>query len=357
MTAADDRVERNAVPIWRWTLPLLPAQSRRGWLAAAGLVLLALDLCVLLDGLVENAAPFVTLYPAVVLAGLISGTLPAIMAVGAGAIAASLLWLHGGSANGSGVTLAAFLLSVGIILWATAALRRALLASAAAEVALREALRTRELLVREADHRIKNSLQIVIGLLRLQRGRLSRSETASGSTVATDALGSAIARVESIAQSHDTLHRSKDLVSFDFGANLHDLCAKLGQLNPAIALQCGVPAGLVLDAERAVPLSLIISELLTNALRYAYPDGAGVISVNASVGSEDLTLTVADEGTGIRPERGGAGLGTTIIGALAGQIGAAVATRSAPGAGTTATVRIKRSAAVPGAGIVRSTAV
>ena len=201
------------------------------------------------------------------------------------------------------------------------------------EDALRAALDARETLVREADHRIKNSLQLVVSLLTLQRRRVLDPQ-------ASEALGSAIARVEAVAQSHRALQQSADLKTVDMGQALEELCGRLGPLAPGVRLECAFAGDLVLDAERAIPLALIVSELLTNAMRYAYPDGVGEVSVVAGVSGGVMAVSVSDRGVGYRPLEGRRGLGTSIVENLAKQIGAEVGVRSAPGAGTATEVRL-----------------
>ncbi len=203
------------------------------------------------------------------------------------------------------------------------------------EDALREALQAREIVVREADHRIKNSLQLVVGLLRMQRRRLSDPE-------ASAALDSAAARVEAVAQSHLALQQSEDLKTVDLGRALRDLCAQLGPLNPAIRVECGFAGHLTLDAERAIPLALIVNELLTNALRHAYPAGGGTVTVDVLVSQETVAITVSDAGVGYMQGENEAGLGSTVIQTLSRQIEAEVTTQSAPGAGTRTALTLAR---------------
>jgi two-component sensor histidine kinase len=200
------------------------------------------------------------------------------------------------------------------------------------EAGLREALAERDMLVREADHRIKNSLQLVVSLLRLQRAQVAEPEAA-------EALGEAIGRVEAVAQSHKALQQSKDLRTVDFSDTLRDLCVSLGQLNPALEMRCGSESGLKLDAERAIPLALIVSELVTNALRHAYPDRKGQITVDAIAVGGMLVVNVADQGVGTAGDAGDSGLGSKVIRSLSKQIGAEVTLRSKPDEGTMVTVK------------------
>ena len=193
------------------------------------------------------------------------------------------------------------------------------------ENALREALAARELLVREADHRIKNSLQLICSILALQKTRLATPELAA-------ALDDAISRVQAVAEAHGALHQSTDLRTVDFRAMLNDLCRHAATLSPAIAYRCVCPALIDLDTERAIPLGLIVSELLTNAAKYAYGAEGGPVVLSATATAGLITLTVADQGRGIPAGAAhGRGIGSRIIASIAKQIGATVKMASGPG--------------------------
>jgi PAS domain S-box-containing protein len=202
------------------------------------------------------------------------------------------------------------------------------------EEALQEALHARDVLMHEADHRIKNSLQLVVSLLRLQ---LSRAEDPA----IRQALAEAVARVDAVANAHLALQRSPDLRSMDVDRMLEDLCSRMAALNPSITMQCRAETGVCLDAEQAIPLGLIASELLTNALRHAYPAGTeGEVALSVGSDSGRLEMVVADGGAGLSGPARRPGLGTTVVATLARQIGATVATHSHPGEGTVVTVTL-----------------
>jgi PAS domain S-box-containing protein len=190
------------------------------------------------------------------------------------------------------------------------------------EDALRAALATRELLLREADHRIKNSLQLISNILALQKTRLPSPDLNA-------ALDDAISRVQAVAEAHRALHQSNDLRSVDFGTMLNDLCHHAGRLSTTITFTCACPERIDLDTERAIPLGLIISELLTNSAKYAYGAQGGAVAVLAVETGGQITIRVADRGRGIAAEtRNDRGIGSKIVGAIARQIGATVETAS-----------------------------
>jgi two-component sensor histidine kinase len=210
----------------------------------------------------------------------------------------------------------------------------------ATERALREAVAQRELLQREADHRIKNSLQLVAGMLRLQRGRLAEPAVAS-------ALDEAVSRVNAVAEAHGALQRSPDLRNADAGAMVAKLCRLAGRLNPDVTVSCTQSGDTHLEVDRAVPLGLVVSELLTNALRHPYgPGQAGAVQVRVAGTSEVLEVEVRDDGSGM-PAGGGraSSLGGDLVRTLSARIGATVETESAPGQGTTVRLRMPRSLA------------
>lgn len=203
---------------------------------------------------------------------------------------------------------------------------------------LRRALDTRELLLREADHRIKNSLQLVASLLGIQRSRLSNSEAAA-------ALEGAILRVHAVAETHRALNQSADLRRVAFDQILQDLCRHAAQLNPNVELKCCAEGTIELDAERAMPLGMIVSEVVTNAVRHAYGAGrSGVVTARAAASGDALITEVTDEGVGFSSDAqpGASSLGTMIIRALSRQIGADLQIDSEPGKGTKVTIRLPR---------------
>lgn len=209
------------------------------------------------------------------------------------------------------------------------------------EQKLRDALAARDLLLREADHRIKNSLQLVASLLAMQRSRLSDTEVAA-------ALDEAIARVRSVAQVHRAFQQSSDLRSVPFGRILRDICEHVDEFAARISVECEADGDLELDSERAIPLGLIVSELLTNAVRHAYPAGQeGVVRARAVEREGTLSIEIADDGAGLTssPDQGEQpNLGMTIVRALCRQISGEMEIDSRPGQGTRVTLRLPRQA-------------
>ena len=205
-----------------------------------------------------------------------------------------------------------------------------------------ERARQAELQLYELQHRMRNNLQLASALLYTQ-ARQSDEE-------ARPALEAAADRIGNVMRVQDRLMQAQRSGEVDTKFLLSTLCddvrIALVGLRP-VAFKCEA-ASEQLASDRAVPLGLILNELLTNALKYAFPDErTGSVSVLFARDGEDLVLTVADDGVGIgapKPKTGrrSSGLGSTLVRAMASQLGGTVAS-SGVGGGTTWTLRFPAS--------------
>jgi two-component system, sensor histidine kinase PdtaS len=148
--------------------------------------------------------------------------------------------------------------------------------------------------IREIHHRVKNNLQTVASLLRLQSRRLTSDE-------ARDALGESVRRISSIALVHETLSQdSRQRVSFDKVAQRLIDMLSTGLTDPARPVHMHLRGGAgELPAEVATPLALVLSELLQNAVEHAFPDRGGDIVVTLERRPASLHLEVRDDGVGV----------------------------------------------------------
>lgn len=215
------------------------------------------------------------------------------------------------------------------------------------EEELRAALASRDLLMAEIHHRVKNNLQIVASLLNLQAGRVRTAEARAAFATARD-------RVRALATLHRHLYTHSDFETIALGTFLDELCTQLFEAmgetpGERIALSCEAP-DITLGSDEAVPLALIITEAVTNAVKYAFPDDReGRVSVAVAQDGETLKLTIRDDGIGITAAQEseaaelGGGLGTMLIEGFARQLGATLQTDST-GAGTELrlTMKIRR---------------
>ncbi|HEV7371945.1 PAS domain S-box protein, partial [Arenibaculum sp.] len=194
-----------------------------------------------------------------------------------------------------------------------------------AEEALRELADQREALLKEAHHRIKNSIASVASLLHLQAN-------AQPSDAARAPLLDAMRRVHTIGRIHEALYRSDRYDAIDVGAHLHAIMADLagtvstrGGRSPSMRVRC--PAGVRLPAETVTPLSLIAVELVLNAVKHAGTEEELAVDVSFEAGSPQaglpMRLEVSDNGPGLPPgaEAGARGLGLRLVRSLARQLG------------------------------------
>lgn len=199
------------------------------------------------------------------------------------------------------------------------------------EMALAEAVKAQEtlllqkdLLLAEVNHRVKNSLQLVVSALSLQARRLLDP----ASKIAFD---QAISRVRAITSVHERLYRTDNPLVVDMADYLKGLCADLAA-NSELRDELRVDVEPIqLRTERAIPIALIVNELVTNALKYAYPEGTigPILLTLRAIDDEMLELSVADEGVGFSGEASSHGLGTRLVTTMAAQIEGHVETKPA----------------------------
>jgi two-component system, sensor histidine kinase PdtaS len=160
-----------------------------------------------------------------------------------------------------------------------------------ADAKLAAAVEYQDLLSREMSHRVKNSLASVVGLLHVQaRG--------TDSADIRNALEDAGSRVAAIAQVHDQLWRGSRIGFIDLADFMNQLCTQLGNNAEGLVLNCHADPMLV-SADHAIPLGLLINELVTNAVKYAYPGGLGAIDVSAHEIDGCLHVEISDYGVGL----------------------------------------------------------
>jgi PAS domain S-box-containing protein len=204
----------------------------------------------------------------------------------------------------------------------------------AAEARVLESLQEKEVLLREIHHRVKNNLQIISSLLNLQAHGLTDEKT-------LQAMRDSQMRVRSMALIHEKLYQSNSLASIEFGEYIkslaHDLFIAYRREASGVRLNIQVDK-VSLNLDHAISCGLILNELMTNALKYAFPDGRpGTISIELRSRPEGvLTLRVSDDGIGISPDlniQEITSLGLQLVTSLARQLDATI--EQTTSAGTT----------------------
>ncbi len=189
---------------------------------------------------------------------------------------------------------------------------------------LRISLREKETLLREVHHRVKNNLQVISSLLHFQSKKLADAESRAVFAQARD-------RLRSLTLVHEKLYQSGTLSAIDFvdylRSLLDHLAISLDARGRGIALE--VEAGdLVLHIEQALPFGMIVSELVSNAFKYAFPAGRrGRVRVEARYDRERVVVSVSDDGVGLPAgfdPASSSGFGTRLVHNLAEQLDATV---------------------------------
>lgn len=207
-----------------------------------------------------------------------------------------------------------------------------------AEAQLRASIEHQRLLVSESSHRAKNSLAMLASLLSLQ-ARASTSDAVKA------ALQEAIARIGTLASAHDLLWQSSAAGMIDVGRFLSELCERLQPQAPAIRLVCEADS-IAIDADHAIAAGLLVTELVTNAVKHAYPGGSGVVELTCRGTPERFVIRVADSGVGLPGEfdlesARPTSLGMRMIRSLSQQIGGTIAVER--GVGTAFVLTVVRS--------------
>lgn len=164
-----------------------------------------------------------------------------------------------------------------------------------AEEQIEESLEEKEVLLKEIHHRVKNNLQIIYSLLNLQTDYVEGEES-------LNVLKESQNRVKSMAMVHERLYQSPNLKYINFKEYVENLITDLfysygierGNIKTQLNLE-----DIKIDIDTAIPCGLIINELVTNSLKYAFPKGKGILIVEMVQVSDYIKLVVADNGIGL----------------------------------------------------------
>ena len=189
-----------------------------------------------------------------------------------------------------------------------------------AEKQISASLREKEILLKEVHHRVKNNMQVISSLFNLQSHHI---EDDRAREIFQDMRG----RVTSMAMVHEQLYKSPDLASVDFAAHVRSLVSYLfrayGDASGAVVFREDFE-GVDLTLNMAIPCGLIINELVSNSLKYAFPDGKkGEIHVGLRFVDNRFTLVIVDNGVGLPADmdfRATDTLGLQVVTALVKQL-------------------------------------
>jgi two-component sensor histidine kinase len=207
-----------------------------------------------------------------------------------------------------------------------------------AEIAEREQ-RERDalMLTNELAHRIKNNLQVIVALI--------AHEAKLAAAPCVDGYRAMQARIGAIAELYDLISQSGDGQAVALDAYLLEIARTISEslLGGISGIEIEVRAGaLEIDAVRAIPLGLLVNELATNAIKHAFPHGTGRIVLKAERDGDQIELTVADDGVGMKAKyaaRIAEKHGSDYVAIFVRQIGGTIAVSSADTTGTIARIR------------------
>lgn len=187
---------------------------------------------------------------------------------------------------------------------------------------IKSALARQQYLVKEMNHRVKNSLTIVVSLLQMQ-SRVADEEAAAQ-------FEETARRVQAIARAHERLYRGNNVESMDLGLYIEEVCQDLDASATNIALLIEAQKSINVKVDNAISITLIIVELITNCAKYAYPSHTGGkvwVSITRN-GDRNVLIAVRDEGAGLPKDfnpRNSRGLGMRIVQAFATQLNTTLA--------------------------------
>jgi two-component sensor histidine kinase len=204
---------------------------------------------------------------------------------------------------------------------------------------LEAALDRHQALLREMNHRVKNSLTIVASMLRLQASDLEDAALIGH-------LDEASHRVAAVARAHDQLYQSSDVEQMDVGRYIEAICHDLDATISPCEIHVDAKHGIVIATDRAISAALIVNELIVNTAKYAYPKelGGKIWVTLAGIDDDLFSISVRDEGSGLPADfdlRTPKGLGVRIVDAFAKQLHGVVSIRR-DGPGVEFTVAIPR---------------
>jgi len=183
------------------------------------------------------------------------------------------------------------------------------------EIELEHNLREKEVMLSELHHRVKNNMQVINGLLQMQIDRISNEE-------AGRILKDARNRIQAMAIVHNQLYRTDNMSSINI-KNLayylaHNIMQGFGKMLEQVKLEIG-GQDVFLPIRKAIPASLIMNEIITNAYKYAFPKGRqGVLNIQVNKKGRNLIIDIGDDGIGMLPaQKAESGLGSHLIQMLA----------------------------------------
>ncbi|MBN1782402.1 HAMP domain-containing protein [bacterium] len=193
-----------------------------------------------------------------------------------------------------------------------------------AESKLITSLKEKEVLLKEIHHRVKNNLQVVSSLLYLQSKKTTHQDT-------LEMLNESQNRIKSMALIHEKLYQSKDIVKIDFSEYVESLISHLSRSYGSHLANVSININIknvYLNIDKAIPCGLIINELISNSMKYAFPKNrTGEIQITMSAVNGHVNMDILDNGIGFPEELAFEKtdtLGLQLVNALTSQLGGSI---------------------------------
>ncbi|ACA19180.1 signal transduction histidine kinase [Methylobacterium sp. 4-46] len=311
----------------RWTQATRQVRRSRRLSDACGVAAFAVALALrfALDGILSSGFPFLTFFPAVIITTFACGPRPGTVCAVLSGVAAWFVFLTPRFSltltGESALALALFAFIVGVDILVIASMQSVSERLQREKEVSHRLSEQQRVLFQELQHRVANNMQFVASLLALQR-----RQAAGDPQRALLALDEARTRLETIARIHRRLY-DPDSLDRPVGEYLQEICSDLIATAGAGEIVCRVEIEpLRLDLSRLTTLSLLVVEVVTNALKHAFPPGGpGTITIRLDrLGAGRARLTIADDGRGLSAgfdRQVGSRLGFRIVQSLAAQLG------------------------------------
>jgi len=300
-------------------LPLATVRPIFAYLAAGLLSVIALAIRLSVDGVLPNGFPFVTFFPAVIIASFLFGVGPGIFAAVLCGLFSWFFYIGPTHAEGAGVAILFYIgvvaTDIALVHW----MQRANYKLAVERERNRTLAENRELLFRELQHRVSNNLQVVASLVSLQR----RGVKDAAARKALDEASGRIGMIGRISRNlYDPDGQRTGLRPF-LQTMVGDLLEASGRKDISVALD--VRDGLTVHSDLFVPLSLVVAETVSNAMEHGFDGQGGRIVVTLAESEPNgMLLEVADDGRGLPADfavENADSLGLRIATTLASQLG------------------------------------
>ena len=181
---------------------------------------------------------------------------------------------------------------------------------------LRAAVERNQLLLKEVNHRVNNSLALVASMLHLKSATVSAEVKVH--------LDEASGRIAAIARAHQRLYQTEMFEKIDLGPYIEDICQSVSESLPDCVLHVKADSGIEIPLDQAIPVALLVNELITNSAKYSYPNGSCEAWIEVAQTDFSISVSVRDQGAGLPPDfeaTSRKGLGMRMIKAFAIQLG------------------------------------